>query len=120
MTESEAKKLLFRMTYLLYEKEGEPQDELALRVKDCLRRHPEVEDEIKKPITFNDVLLYVFLTLVGAVIIFIIYKIAPYVGAVLSFVWGIISVIFKVLWAIITFLWDIIWGIISFIFDLIF
>ena len=119
MTESEARKLVFRMTYQLYEK-NETHDELALRVKECLRRHPEVEDEIKKPITFKDVLLYVFLILVGAVIIFIIYKIAPYVGAVLSFVWGIISVIFKVLWAIITFLWDIIWGIISFIFDLIF
>lgn len=73
MTESEAKKLLFRMTYLLYEKEGEPQDELALRVKDCLRRHPEVEDEIKKPITFKDVLLYVFLILVGAIILGLIF-----------------------------------------------
>ena len=73
MTESEAKKLLFRMTYLLYEKEGEPQDELALRLKDCLRRHPEVEDEIKKPITFKDVLLYVFLILVGAIILGLIF-----------------------------------------------
>lgn len=120
MTESEAKKLLNHITYELYTKEDETNDELALRVKDCLRRHPEVEDEIKKPITFNDVLLYVFLILVGAVVLFIIYKIYPYVWAVLCFVWGIISVIFKALWWIVTFLWDIIWGIISFIFGLIF
>ena len=72
MTESEARKLVFRMTYQLYEK-NETHDELALRVKECLRRHPEVEDEIKKPITFTDVLLYVFLILVGAIILDLIF-----------------------------------------------